>query len=186
MARNAAADYTFFWSTNHVNGWASQWYRAPFTATVTMDGIEQEITFLSNEHWMMLHKALLFGDTQVAHEVLSIDGTSKADMARVKALGRKVKNFKEETWVRQRERIVREGSVHKFRQNEELRKKLFATGDTMIVEASPFDNIWGIGCSEKSAMSRSTDKWGLNLLGKALVEARRILREEEEKQQNSA
>ncbi|KAJ7442502.1 hypothetical protein B0H11DRAFT_1932300 [Mycena galericulata] len=178
MTRNAA-DYTFFWSTNHVNGWASQWYRAPFTATVSIDGVDQEITFLSNEHWMMQHKALLFLDTAVAHEVLSIDGTSKADMAYVKALGRKVQGFKEDVWVQHRERIVTEGTVHKFRQNPELKEKLFATGDTMIVEASPFDKIWGIGCAEANAISRRQDKWGLNLLGKALVEARRVLREEE-------
>ncbi|KAJ7136121.1 DUF1768-domain-containing protein [Mycena epipterygia] len=173
-----AADYTFFWSTNHVNGWASQWYRAPFTATVSMDGVDQEITFLSNEHWMMLQKAMLFSDMDVAHEVLSIDGTSKSDMARVKALGRKVKEFKEDVWVQHRERIVTEGTVHKFRQNEDLKEKLFATGETMIVEASPFDKIWGIGCSEANAISRGGNKWGLNLLGKALVEARRVLREE--------
>ncbi|KAJ6590493.1 hypothetical protein DFH09DRAFT_1074116 [Mycena vulgaris] len=177
-----ASDYTFFWSTNHVNfysGWASQWYPASFTATVNMDGVDQEITFASNEHWMMLQKALLFSDVDVAHEVLEIEGTSKSDMAHVKALGRKVQNFKEDVWVEHRERIVTEGTVHKFRQNADLRAKLFATGETIIAEASPFDRIWGIGCSEANAISRTGDKWGLNLLGKALVEARRVLREEE-------
>ncbi|KAJ7039893.1 hypothetical protein C8F04DRAFT_1219963 [Mycena alexandri] len=177
MPRNAS-DYTFFWSTNHVNGWASQWYRAPFTSTVNLDGADQQIRFLSNEHWMMLHKALLFHDNAVAKEVLSIDGTSKQDMARVKALGRKVKNFKEDVWVQHRERIVTEGTIHKFRQNGDIRTKLFATGETMLVEASPFDKIWGIGCSEENAISRGGNTWGLNLLGKALVEARRVLREE--------
>ncbi|KAJ6486783.1 hypothetical protein C8R45DRAFT_268428 [Mycena sanguinolenta] len=172
-----AADYTFFWSTNHVNGWASQWYPAPFTATVNIDGVDQEIKFLSNEHWMMLHKALLFSDYDAAKEVLSIDGTSKQDMAEVKRLGRTVANFKEDVWVDNRERIVTEGTIHKFRQNPDLREKLFATGETMIVEASPYDKIWGIGCSEANALSGA--KWGLNLLGKALVEARRVLREEE-------
>jgi ribA/ribD-fused uncharacterized protein len=104
-------------------------------------------------------------------------------MAYVKALGRKVKNFKEDVWVRHRERIVLEGTVHKFRQNKELREKLFNTGETMIVEASPFDKIWGIGCSEANAISRTGDKWGLNLLGKALVEARSVLRKEEKGEQ---
>ncbi|KAJ7138508.1 hypothetical protein C8R43DRAFT_1019342 [Mycena crocata] len=178
----AASDYTFFWSTNHVNGWASQWYPASFTTTVSMDGVDQEITFLSNEHWMMLQKALLFEDSDVAQEVLSINGTAKQDMARVKALGRKVKNFKEDVWVQHRERIVTEGTIHKFRQNADLRQKLFATGDTMLVEASPYDKIWGIGCSEANAISRSGNQWGLNLLGEALVEARRVLREEEASQ----
>ncbi|KAJ7669037.1 DUF1768-domain-containing protein [Mycena rosella] len=175
-----AADYTFFWSTNHVNGWASQWYPAPFKATVKLDGVDQEVDFPSNEHWMMLQKALLFSDEEVAHEVLAIAGTSKQDCARVKALGRRVRGFDEGVWAAHRERIVVAGTVHKFRQNADLRAKLFATGETVLVEASPFDRIWGIGCSEKDAISRSGDKWGLNLLGKALVEARRVLREEEE------
>jgi ribA/ribD-fused uncharacterized protein len=143
-----------------------------------MDGVDQEITFLSNEHWMMLHKALLFSDLEVAKEVLTIEGTSKQDMAYVKKLGRRVEGFKEDVWVQNRERIVTEGTVHKFRQNADLREKLFATGETLIVEASPFDKIWGIGLSEANALSKRGN-WGLNLLGKALVEARRVLREEE-------
>ncbi|KAJ7484645.1 hypothetical protein FB451DRAFT_88806 [Mycena latifolia] len=183
MPRNAA-DYTFFWSTNHVNGWASQWYRAPFTATVNMDGADQEIRFLSNEHWMMLQKALLFSDMEVVHEVISIEGTSESDCARVQALGRKVKNFKKDVWVAHRERVVTEGTIHKFRQNADLRAKLFATGETMLVEASPVDRIWGIGYTEANA-TQDRDKWGLNLLGKALVEARRVLREEERQKQES-
>ncbi|KAJ7627689.1 hypothetical protein DFH06DRAFT_733362, partial [Mycena polygramma] len=170
--------YTFFWSTNHVNGWASQWYKAPFTATVKWDGAEKEIGFLSNEHWMILRKALLFSDYDVAKEVLAITGTSKQDMAAVKALERKVKNFDEAKWVKYREGIARQGTEHKFRQNDELRKKLFATEETTIVEASPFGRIWGIGVDEAKALSRK-DKWGLNLLGYALMDARRKLREEE-------
>jgi ribA/ribD-fused uncharacterized protein len=101
-------------------------------------------------------------------------------MAYVKKLGRKVGGFDEDVWVQHRERIVTEGTVHKFRQNADLRAKLFATGETMLVEASPFDKIWGIGCSEANAISRAGNSWGLNLLGKALVEARRVLREEEQ------
>jgi len=181
-----AADYTFFWGTNHVNGWASQWYRAPFTATVKMDGVDREIKFLTNEHWMMLHKALLFNDLDVANEVLSINGTSKQDMAAVKKLGRQVRNFKEDVWVQHREQIVTEGTLHKFRQNAGVRKKLFATGETMFVEASPFDKIWGIGFVEATAISMGESKWGLNLLGKALVEARRVLREEETRKAETA
>ncbi|KAF7349193.1 DUF1768 domain-containing protein [Mycena sanguinolenta] len=173
------ADYTFFYGTNHVNGWASQWYRAPFTATVNIDGVDQEVEFPTTEHWMMLHKALLFSDFDVAREVLSTDGTSKQDMTKVKRLGRKVKNFKEDVWVKNRERIVLEGSLHKFRQNTELKEKLFATGETTIVEASPRDRIWGIGCGQAKAMSGVKFKWGLNLLGRALVKARTVLREEE-------
>ncbi|PIL26369.1 hypothetical protein GSI_12125 [Ganoderma sinense ZZ0214-1] len=102
----------------------------------------------------------------------------------VKALGRKVKNFDDETWVRERTRIVLEGSLHKFRQNANLRRELLATGEKELVEASPLDGIWGIGMGEKKGRETcgsdalGRQGWGLNLLGKALVQARAILREE--------
>ncbi|CAK5272994.1 unnamed protein product [Mycena citricolor] len=178
-AEPETSGYTFFWSTDHVNGWASQWYAAPL-AQVNIDGNEETIHFPSNEHWMMLasHAGL---QLNVVEKVRAIKGTSKSELSAVKKLGRQVKNFDDVIWVKHRERIVTEGSVHKFRQNGELRAKLFATGDTCLVEASPRDRIWGIGCSEANALSgKGEKKWGMNLLGKALVNARAILREEEQ------
>ncbi|KAJ7672893.1 hypothetical protein B0H14DRAFT_3069204 [Mycena olivaceomarginata] len=134
-----------------------------------MDGADQEVEFLSNEHWMMLvTKSALYSATRAWPKRSSLSS------------GCTVRGFDEEVWVRHRERIVTEGTVHKFRQNAGLRARLFATGDTLLVEASPFDRIWGIGCSEANAISRAGNSWGLNLLGKALVEARRVLREEEQ------
>ncbi|KAF4563923.1 hypothetical protein EYR36_003168 [Pleurotus pulmonarius] len=172
-------DYAFFWTTSHINGWASQWYPASFTAVVTISGSAEEVTFPSTEHWMMFQKALLFGDHAVAREVAGIEGTSKGDMAYVKSLGRKVKNFDDETWKLHRERIVFEGNLHKFRQHAELKSKLLATGEKEIVEASPHDKIWGIGYGEQAAISRGGLKWGLNLLGKALLQVREALKQED-------
>ncbi|TBU40030.1 hypothetical protein BD309DRAFT_968350 [Dichomitus squalens] len=101
----------------------------------------------------------------------------------VKALGRKVKNFDEATWVRERTRIVLEGTLHKFRQNPDLRRELLATGEKEMVEASPLDRVWGIGMGEKKALetcgsAEGREAWGLNLLGRALGEAREVLRAE--------
>ena len=123
---------------------------------------------------MMACKALVFDDLEVFQEVLD---SSAEDMKAVKALGRKVHNFDDAVWKRVREEIVLVGNVHKFRQNGGLRELLFGTGEKMIVEASPRDRIWGVGFGEKRALD-VVDRWGLNLLGKALMETRRILREE--------
>lgn len=143
----------------------------------------------------MVQKALLFSDLDIAEATVAIESTGRGAMAQVKALGRKVTGFDEKIWKAEREKIVLQGNLHKFRQNEELKQKLLDTGDKVLVEASPGDSIWGIGesitigepttpvnfvllgYSEQKALE-NRDSWGLNLLGKALVETRRILREE--------
>lgn len=159
------------------SGWGSQWYTAPFTATVDFGGEEKTIKFSSAEQWMMVHKALLFGDVDIEEEILAVNTTGRNAMAQVKSLGRRVKDFDDETWQKAREGIVLEGNLHKFRQNAGLKAKLMETKDKELVEASPGDGIWGIGYAEDKAMENE-EKWGLNLLGKALKETRRILKEE--------
>lgn len=52
-----------------------------------------------------------------------------------------------------------------------LRQRLLQMGDRELVEASPMDKIWGIGFTEYDAED-NRQWWGLNLLGKALMEAR--------------
>ncbi|KAI1754082.1 hypothetical protein F4782DRAFT_545423 [Xylaria castorea] len=59
-----------------------------------------------------------------------------------------------------------------------FRDVLLATGTRELVEASPFDHIWGIGFGAKDAGNRRS-KWGLNLLGKCLMEVREEFRREE-------
>lgn len=100
MPRSQEA-YTFFWKANQLHGWACQWYPSPFTATIDLPEAT-EVTFPTAEHWMMVQKALLFGDVEVAKEVIEIEGSSAAECRAVKDLGRKVKGFDEEVWVRER------------------------------------------------------------------------------------
>jgi ribA/ribD-fused uncharacterized protein len=162
------------------SGWGSQWYHSPFTAKVVFaeGGEEEEVTFPTAEHWMMVQKALLFKDEAVAREIVGITDVTPSSLAGVKTLGRKVSDFEEERWVSERGRIVLEGSLHKFQQNPALKAKLLATGAKTIVEASPRDRIWGIGFGEKNALAQKikSDKgWGLNLLGQALETTRSTL-----------
>jgi ribA/ribD-fused uncharacterized protein len=70
------------------------------------------------------------------------------------------------------------GNVAKFGQHPELRQFLLGTGDRVLVEASPRDQIWGIGMSASNELATSPGHWrGLNLLGFALMQARQQLRE---------
>ncbi|HEU0030753.1 MAG TPA: NADAR family protein [Kofleriaceae bacterium] len=138
----------------------SQWYRCAFTA----DGH----AFGCAEQYMMHGKALLFGDPEVAAKILAADHPRQH-----KALGRKVKNFDDAVWKREREAIVRAGNRAKFTQNAELRALLLATAGTTLVEASPYDRIWGIGLAASDPRAQDPAQWrGQNLLGKILTALR--------------
>lgn len=58
----------------------------------------------------------------------------------------------------------------------ELRQILLGTGDRIIVEASPYDRIWGVGLSENDDDLYAGNWKGQNLLGKALMEVREKLK----------
>ena len=76
-------------------------------------------------------------------------------------------------------KIVTQGTYLKFTQNEELKTKLLKTFERELVEASPFDKIWGVGFGAKRA-PEMREKWGANLLGQALMNVRKRIRLEEE------
>lgn len=161
-----AVDFYFFWghTPKQVGGTdkscLSQWYPAPF--------VVQGITYPTAEHWMMAQKALLFKDENAFQQILD---TPKPGSA--KAIGRRVIGFDELIWIDRRYDIVLEGSYHKFSQHEALRRFLLQTGKKVIVEASPVDNIWGIGLSQDSSSALNPINWkGTNLLGFALMETR--------------
>ena len=64
----------------------------------------------------------------------------------------------------------------KFKQNQELTNYLLSTKKRILVEASPYDAIWGIGMSVNDENAMNPKEWqGLNLLGYALMEVRDIL-----------
>ncbi|MFF4601202.1 NADAR family protein [Streptomyces sp. NPDC001339] len=142
----------------------SQWWPAPFT----VDGV----TYATAEHWMMAGKARLFDDTEAEQRAIAAGHPQQAKNA-----GRMVRGFDEETWRRHRFGLVVEGSVHKFGGHPELREFLLGTGSRVLVEASPLDRIWGIGLAADDVRATDPERWrGLNLLGFALMEARRRLR----------
>lgn len=125
--------------------------------------------FNFSEQCFMYQKALLFNDFGVAEQILD-----ETDVRKIKALGRKVKNFNNELWDKHKEDFMFNACYAKFSQNNELKDFLLSTGNREIVEASPVDNIWGIGFSSDKAME-NVDKWGQNLLGKVLMKVREDL-----------
>ncbi|MEV0297430.1 NADAR family protein [Nocardia sp. NPDC050710] len=162
--------YLYFWGHRPQRdgsigpGCLSQWWPAPFTVSGN--------TFGSAEHYMMWRKAMLFGDTETAAQVLAAEHPKQA-----KDLGRTVRDFDETAWNAHRFEIVVAGSVAKFGQHAELSEYLLGTGDRVLVEASPVDRIWGIGLAADDPRVADPEQWrGLNLLGFALMCARGELR----------
>ncbi len=120
----------------------------------------------------MYSKAMLFEDYDVAKMIMKT-----VDPKQIKSFGRMVRGFDSNTWDKNKERIVYEANLAKFSQNEELKSALLSTADKLIVEASPYDNIWGIGLDESDERVLDDSRWlGLNLLGKAIMKVRDELR----------
>jgi ribA/ribD-fused uncharacterized protein len=142
----------------------SQWYPAAFEV--------EGITYATAEHYMMAGKARLFGDAAGLEAVL---GAPTPD--RAKAAGRRVRGFTERIWAEHRYDIVVAANLAKFEQNRPLLRFLLATGSRALVEASPYDSIWGIGLGAEAPDAQSPARWpGQNLLGFALMEVRDKLR----------
>ncbi|MBV8253510.1 MAG: NADAR family protein [Chitinophaga sp.] len=141
----------------------SQWFPSPFT----VDGI----LYPTAEHWMMAGKARLFNDPETLEKILVATSPAAA-----KKLGRQVANFDAATWDQHAPSIVRDGNIHKFGQNPDLLTFLLNTNNRVLVEASPYDAIWGIGLEASHPHAEQPEKWkGDNLLGFALMDARSYL-----------
>ena len=156
--------FLFFWHEYEENGFLSQWYHAPFTV--------EGVTYQTCEQFMMAKKALLFGDFGKYSQIMN-----ERDPKKDKALGKTVANFDHDFWNSCNEEIVYNANLAKFSQNPELKEALLATGDKILVEASPYDKIYGIGLEASDPAARDPQKWkGTNLLGSTLCRVREALR----------
>ena len=166
---NADIEIIYFWGHRKsmkkiTDSCFSQWYDVCFE----VNGVQYHTT----EQYMMASKARLFGDDDALNKIMSA-----ATPSEYKKMGRKVKGFDSALWDEKKGNIVVEGNKAKFAQNVELKEYLLSTGNAILVEASPYDTIWGIGMDKKTAMNSSVEDWrGENLLGCALMEVRDWLR----------
>jgi ribA/ribD-fused uncharacterized protein len=167
MQKGWRPKWAFFWGhTPSKDGSAtkaafSQWWAGhPFE----VDGIR----YATAEHYMMAEKARLFHDEATLSKIIGARSPAIA-----KKLGRQVANFDDQIWRQHRYDIVVRGNRAKFSKHVELKTFLLQTGDRLLVEASPFDRIWGIGMAATDPNAEKPQFWkGLNLLGFALMEVR--------------
>jgi hypothetical protein len=156
--------FVFFWG-----GIFSQWTFSDFT----IDGVE----YNSCEQYMMAKKALMFNDKAIHDKIMVTDYPKEQ-----KALGRKVKNFDADKWNAECKQIVYDANYAKFTQNKGMLEFLMDTEGATLVEASPYDKIWGIGLAASDPRVNSRDTWlGTNWLGEAITKVRDDLCLEEKK-----
>lgn len=160
-------DFVFFWGhTDRGNGLTkaclSQWFPCSFV----VDGQYYNCA----EQFMMAEKARIFGDEEIRQQILA-----EYNQMAMKKLGRKVRGYDDAVWKDKRFDVVVRGNIEKFSQNEKLKEFLLGTRNKVLVEASPKDDVWGIGLEESSPDACNPRKWkGTNLLGFALM----VVREE--------
>lgn len=161
--------FIFFWGhsckENIINkSCLSQWYKSGF--------IIDDVKYCCMEQYMMAEKAKLFNDSETLNLIMD-----ETDQKTIKDLGRMVKNFNSNIWDENKYNIVLKGNFAKFSQNNNLKDFLLSTNDSIIVEASPYDKVWGIGMKQDDKNILDVSKWkGENLLGFALMEVRDMLR----------
>lgn len=161
--------YIFFWSHEEkgndiTKACLSQWY----PSYMVIDSYHYQ----NVEQYLMAEKARTFGDEETLGKIWKT-----SDPKEVKKLGRSVKGYVDDIWVARRKDVALKANTEKFQTIPYLRKFLYETRDSILVEASPYDNVWGIGWAEDKAPMVPEERWGQNLLGQVLMEVRAHLKD---------
>ena len=150
-----AEQFTFFYG-----GYASQWASSRFV----IDGV----TYNCAEQYMMAQKAILFNDSSALQIIMDTDNPKIQ-----KAAGRTVKGFRKDIWEQNAKLFVYRANFAKFIQNSEFLEWLLGTSGTTLVEASPWDSIWGIGLDANDPRAKDRKTWqGTNWLGEIITQVR--------------
>ena len=135
--------YATFWheGEEYPNHCFSQWYQGkPFSVNGR--------TYMTAEQYMMSEKALLFKD--LFHYSLIMEESSPK---KCKELGRLVTGFDPITWDNALREIIFHGNLGKFQSDITLVDALLGTENAILVEASPYDGIYGAGLAENDLLN---------------------------------
>lgn len=147
-------------------------YEGLFSQWAKKDIKINNIIYNCCEQYMMAEKARLFKDELALEKIMET-----TNPAVQKKWGRKVKNFNKNKWEEMAKKIVFKANYAKFTQNEDCKKLLLDSENRTIVEASPYDRIWGIGLSCNDPRALNPKQWrGANWLGKIIMEVRKKIK----------
>ena len=146
----------------------SNWHSSPMQFLDKTTGL----FFDNTEQHFMWSKAKFFGDLDTASKI-----AKETDPRSAKEYGREVKNYDEKSWECVRLAFMTYANLLKFGQVESFNTELLSTGDKILVEASHYDKIWGVGLTEDDPLILDEKTWkGRNLLGIALMNVRNLLK----------
>ena len=133
---------------------------------------ERTVKCAFSEKAIMLCKAAVMNDEETFSKIVAA-----STPAETKKLGRQIRGFNQKLWDEVVCSVAFEIVFQKFQKQPELREALLMTGEVIIVEASPYDAIWGIKMAPQDPRVNSPAQWqGTNILGWALMEARAVLK----------
>jgi len=149
-------------------------YGSVFSQWAMRDMTIDNIKYCTCEQFMMAEKARLFGDDHALSQIMKA-----CDPSVQKSWGKKVKNFDKDKWEEIAQDVVYKANYAKFTQNDDCYEELMRSGDKVIVEASPYDCIWGVGLGPDNPKVLDEKNWrGTNWLGEAIMKVRETIKRE--------
>ncbi len=143
----------------------SPWYDSPFDL--------YDHHYRSAVQYIMAQKAALFTDRETWRRIMKAESPDAWLIPEIE-----IKKFDPGLWDQEKYQIILTANLAKFSQYPELLDLLLKTGDSVLVEGDPGDNILGVNLGFDDPKIMDPNKWqGENLFGFALMEARDILRE---------
>lgn len=168
-----------FCHTSGPFGCFSNFFKAPFhfelPAHAVRAGFPSHFECEFGEKAIMATKAAMMGDLKSFKCILA-----EAEPLQCKYLGRYVTPFDLDHWNKYLDETATAVCVARFSHSKALWDILNSTGEALLAEASASDTVWGIGLSIHDPDAMNPARWrGANVLGRALVAARTIIRSKE-------
>jgi len=169
-------------SPNAKYNYMSNFYPCPITIPNTFNITELDefdnLEFASSEQLFMFMKCITFLESNREKNIITLlKILQETTPSKVKELGRQVSGFNETIWDKHKYNCMMFAVTNKFQQNKTIKTQLLQTDNKYLIEASPYDKVWGIGLNASNPDVLDKSKWkGLNLLGNVLMEVRNNLK----------
>ena len=124
-------------------------------------------TYHSSEQWIQYQKALTFGDSYTANQILQSDSALEC-----KRLSYNINGVDKDKWNSVGYELCYDGIRENFLQNPSLLMMLETTSPKILAEAMT-DRLWGTGIRLRDTCALDTEKWaGTGWMSRMLISIR--------------